>query len=302
MVATDRGEGVLLGLACGDALGEPVEGWPADRIAAEYGRLREFVGGRVPPGGLTDDTEQALRLARSLVDCGTFDPDDVADRFVEWYEGGAVGIGGLTRRVLGRMADGEPWERASREAWEASPEGHNAGNGSVMRCAPLAVAYADDPDELAAASRTSSRLTHYDPRCVHGCAALNRTVAGLLRDDPDPLADALAALPEGAPDELTGALEPVPDGLDRVELSPTGYVVDTLQAALYFGLSREDAEAVVVDAVNAGGDADTVGAVAGALAGARFGASGLPGRWIDELQRADELRRLGRELAGLAPA
>ncbi|MFB6084129.1 MAG: ADP-ribosylglycohydrolase family protein [Halorientalis sp.] len=301
MVTHDCGEGVLLGLACGDALGEPVEGWSADRIAAEHGTLTALVGGRVPPGGLTDDTEQALRLARSLVECETFDPDDASRRFVEWFEGDPVGIGGLTRRVLGRIADGDDWERASRESWKNSREGRNAGNGSVMRCAPIAVAYAHDRDELAAASRTSSKLTHYDPRCVYGCELLDRTIAGYLRDDPRPLADARSALPEAAPEELISAIEPVPDGIDPEALSPTGYVVDTLQAATYHALAADNAESAIVNAVNGGGDTDTIGAVAGAIAGARFGASDLPDRWVRELDRAEELRRLGRELAALDP-
>lgn len=301
MVSKDHGAGVLLGLACGDALGEPVEGWSPDRITAEHGTLTEFVTGRVPPGGLTDDTEQALRLARSLVECNEFDPDDVSRRFVEWFESGAVGIGGLTRRVLIRIADGDHWDQASEDVWKVSPEGRNAGNGSVMRCAPLAVAYTHAPDELAAVSRTSSRLTHYDPRCVHGCAVLNLTIAGCLSGDSDPLKGALSALPDNAPDELVAALEPVPDDVDPNALSPTGYVVDTLQAALYHGLAASSAETAIVNAVNMGGDADTIGAVAGAVTGARFGTDGLPDRWIDDLDRAEELRRLGRELADLDP-
>ena len=301
MVTHEGGEGVLLGLACGDALGEPVEGWSADRIVAKHGTLTEFVRGRVPPGGLTDDTEQALRVARSLVECGGFDPDDASQRFVEWFEGGAVGIGGLTRRVLRQIADGDDWERASRESWEDSPEGRNAGNGSVMRCAPIAVVCAHDVDELTTASRTSSKLTHYDPRCVYGCEFLNRTIAGYLRDEPRPLEEALAALPEEAPNELIAAVEPVPDGTDPETLSPTGYVVDTLQAAMYHALVADDAESAIVNAVNRGGDTDTIGAVSGAIAGARFGASDLPDRWVDELDRGDDLRRLGRELADLGP-
>lgn len=299
MVTTGRGEGVLLGLACGDALGEPVEGWPADRIAAEYGRLDTFVSGRVPPGGVTDDTEQALRLARSLVDTGVFDPDDVAGRLLEWYRGGAVGIGGLTSRVLRRVDRGQGWQTASERAWEESPEGRNAGNGSVMRCAPLAVAYAD-AGNLASVSRTSSRLTHWDPRCVAGCAVLNRTIAGCLRDEPAPLAAALDELAGSVPDELATALAPVPD-LDPDECSPTGYVVDTLQAALTHGLGADDARTAIVDAVNGGGDADTIGAIAGAVAGARFGRDRLPERWLGELDGEDELRRLGGELATLDP-
>lgn len=301
MVTPDLGAGVLLGLAAGDALGEPVEGWPADRIAREYGTLRDFVGGRVPPGGLTDDTAQALRLARSLAARGTFDPDDVADRFVSWYEGGPVGIGGMTRRVLDRVSAGQPWAEASREAWEESPEGTNAGNGSVMRCAPLAIAYAQDDAALGSVSRTSSRLTHADPRCVHGCAVLNRTIAGFLRGESDPLEAAIAGVSSEAPRGLVDALSPIPDGIEPSALSPTGYVVDTLQVALYEGVTAADAESAIVRAVNRGGDADTIGAVAGAVAGARFGASALPDRWLDALEAADELRRLGNELVHLTP-
>jgi ADP-ribosyl-[dinitrogen reductase] hydrolase len=170
-----------------------------------------------------------------------------------------------------------------------------------MRCAPIAVAYAHDFDELATASRTSSKLTHYDPRCIYGCELLNRTIAGYLRDEPRPLEEALSALPEEAPDELVAAVEPVADEIDPETLSPTGYVVDTLQAATYHALTADDAEAAIVNSVNGGGDADTIGAVAGAIAGARFGASDLPDRWVDELDRGDDLRRLGRELADLDP-
>lgn len=299
MVTKDQGEGVLLALACGDALGEPVEGWSADRITTEYGTLTEFVDGRVPPGGLTDDTAQALRLARSLHKCDGFDPDDVTRRFIEWFDGGAVGIGGLTRQVLGRITNGEQWTQASREVWEARPEGRNAGNGSVMRCAPIAVTYAHAPDDLAAVSRTSSKLTHYDPRCVHGCAVLNRTIAGYLRGDPAPLEAALSTLPGDAPDELVAALEPVPADIDLDTLSPTGYVVDTLQAALYHALTATTAETAIVNAVNMGGDTDTIGAIAGAVVGARFGAHQLPDRWLDELEQVNELRRLGQELTDL---
>lgn len=91
-MTADHGGGVLLGLACGDALGEPVEGWSVNRATAEYRTSTEFVGGRVRLGDLTDGTEQPLRLARNLVECGEFVPDDVVRRFVEWFEGDAVGM------------------------------------------------------------------------------------------------------------------------------------------------------------------------------------------------------------------
>lgn len=297
-VDADCARGVLLGLACGDALGRPVEGWPADAIADEYGTLDEMVGQgahRLPAGSVTDDTEMALCLARSLAERGTFDPDDVARRFVRWYETGPTGIGSTTRRVLDRISRGQDWETASEAVWEASPEGRNAGNGSVMRCAPLAVALADDRGELVAASRTSSRVTHADPRCTAGCALLNCTIAGLLHGDPPREAFEAARSRVDFPQTLRDAVAPVPD-VPRADLAVTGYVVDTLVTALQVGLTAGGAREAIVDAVNLGGDADTIGAVTGAIAGARFGAADLLDGWLSTLASRRELETLADEL------
>lgn len=298
-VDNDRARGVLLGLACGDALGRPVEGWPAGAIADEYGTLDEMVGQgvhRLPAGSITDDTEMALCLARSLAERGTFDPDDVAARFVHWYETGPTGIGSMTRRVLDRVARGQDWTAASDAVWEASPEGRNAGNGSVMRCAPLAVAFADDREKLADASRTASRLTHADSRCTAGCALLNLTVAGLLCGDaPRDALDAARSRVD-LPPALREAVGPVPD-VARDNLAVTGYVVDTLVTALQVGLTAGSARRAIVDTVNLGGDADTIGAVTGAVAGARFGATDLPAAWLSALEVRAELATLADDLA-----
>jgi ADP-ribosyl-[dinitrogen reductase] hydrolase len=295
----DCAEGVLLGLACGDALGRPVEFRSTGQIASEHGTLTEMVGHGTwsqPAGTITDDTEQALCLARSLVETGRFDPADVAERFVAWYESGPFDIGGMTRRSLERLRTGDAWDEAGETVWEDSHEGANAGNGSVMRCPPLAVAFADDPGTLDRTSRDSSRITHADPRCTAGCAVLNRTIAGLLRDESDPLAATLDATE--VPEELDGALRPVAHGDAFDELSTSGYVVHSLQTALHDGLRADSAEDAIVTAVNRGGDTDTVGAIAGAVAGARFGADALPSRWVAEIEEEPELRRLAGALDG----
>ncbi|EMA48453.1 ADP-ribosylglycohydrolase family protein [Halococcus thailandensis] len=299
MVGHDRAEGVLLGLACGDALGRPVEFRSSGAIEAEYGTLREMTGNGThgkPAGTITDDTEQALCIARSLVERGEFAPDDIADRFVTWYNGGPFDIGIMTADALGRIDQGASWDSAGQEVWEAKPEGSNAGNGSVMRCAPLALAFADNWETLQRTSRDSSRITHADPRCTHGCAALNLTIAALLDGDEQPLASALDALHPDAPDSLFGVLEPLPDDIDSTELQNSGFVLHTLQTALYHALTANSAESAIVSAVNQGGDTDTIGAVAGAVAGARFGSSALPEHWLDALAVTDELHNLAREL------
>ncbi|QKY21826.1 ADP-ribosylglycohydrolase family protein (plasmid) [Halolamina sp. CBA1230] len=299
----DRASGVLLGLACGDALGRPVEFSAADEITAAHGRLTEMVGHGTwnqPAGTITDDTAQALCIARSVVDEQAFDPADVADRFVAWYNTNPFDIGVMTRRALSRLESGEPWDEAGRAVWESSPEGQNAGNGSVMRCPPLAVAFAESPEELAAVSRDSSRITHADPRCTEGCAVLNLTIAGLLQDVDRPLQNALETLRPAVPDELDGALRPIARGEPSGSLKTSGYVVHSLQTALHDGLRAESAEEAIATAVNRGGDTDTIGAIAGAVAGARFGADELPDRWLAAIEETAELWSLADRLVEVA--
>ncbi|UWG49294.1 ADP-ribosylglycohydrolase (plasmid) [Halalkaliarchaeum sp. AArc-CO] len=296
---TERAMGVILGLACGDALGRPVEFRSADQITAEYGELTEMVGHGTwnqPAGTITDDTAQALCIARSLAEQGTFDPDDIADRFVQWYESDPFDIGTMTRRALQQIAQGDDWETAGQAVWEASPEGSNAGNGSVMRCPPLAIAYAEDRPRLAEVSRQSSQITHADPRCTDGCVIVTDTIARIAAGEERPLASVLADRREDLSRELVAALEPVAAG-ETPTLSTSGYVVDTVQTALHDALQASAFEDAIVTAVNRGGDTDTIGAVVGAVAGARFGAEGVPDRWVTEIDEVAELRQLGSTLA-----
>jgi len=298
----DRARGALLGLACGDALGRPVEFASASEISAEHGQLDEMVGHGTwnqPAGTITDDTEQALCIARSLVEHQAFDPSDVAGRFVAWYDSGPFDIGGMTRRSLTRLKHGDAWKEAGQHVWENSPEGQNAGNGSVMRCPPLAIPYAKEWDRLAEVSRQSSQITHTDPRCTEGCAVLNLTVAGLLDDADAPLQDALDHVGPDAPSELVTRLEPLARGDSPGALETSGYVVHSLQTALHDGLVADSAEDAIVTAVNRGGDTDTIGAIAGAVAGARFGASQLPDRWLGAIDERDELDGLATQLTNV---
>lgn len=299
----DRARGVLLGLACGDALGRPVEFASASGISAEHDRLDEMVGHGTwnqPAGTITDDTEQALCIARSLVEHQTFDPADIAERFVAWYDSEPFDIGRMTMRSLSRLKHGDTWDEAGQHVWEQSREGQNAGNGSVMRCPPLAIPYANDWDQLVEVSRQSSQITHADPRCTDGCAILNLTVAGLLDDADTPLQDALDYVNADAPDELVTALRPLARGDSPDTLETSGYVVHSLQTALHDGLVVDSAEEAIVTAVNRGGDTDTIGAIAGAVAGARFGASQLPDRWLSAIDEVDELETLAERLVEVA--
>jgi ADP-ribosyl-[dinitrogen reductase] hydrolase len=296
----DRAHGTLLGLACGDALGRPVEFQSPKRIADDHGTLREMVGDgthRQPAGTVTDDTDLALCVARSLVETGRFDPDDLGERFVAWLESRPFDVGLTTSDAINEIRDGTPPLEAGEVAWERLSEGGNAGNGSVMRCAPHALAF-EAGGRLDRVSRASSATTHFDPRCQAGCAVLNRTIRGYLDGEADPLARALETTE--MPGELRDALDPFPDESEEgVTLGNTGYVVSTLETSLHDALEAEDAESAIVTAVNRGGDTDTLGAVTGAVAGARFGARDLPDHWVDALRTADS-EPLADDLRGLA--
>jgi ADP-ribosyl-[dinitrogen reductase] hydrolase len=295
-------------LACGDALGRPVEFSSSGGIQREYGTLTEMVGygtWNKPPGTVTDDTDQMLCIARSLKENGTFDAQDVSERFVGWYESGPFDIGNMTRDALQRLSGNEDsWKEIGKAVYEdlRTQPNSGAGNGSVMRCAPIAVAYSDDLDSLFHASVASSWITHADPRCTYGCALLNRVIAGLLREENGHAVDSAVEFCRERIDDEPGTDElfkPVQDvrELDASELSNSGYVVDTVQSSLYYALTADDFEDAVVDAVNSGGDTDTVGAVTGAVAGARFGASEVSERWTEEIDETEEISKLARNLS-----
>lgn len=299
-VDAEKAEGVLLGLACGDALGRPVEFQSPQQIAETHGTVTEMLGYGThgqPAGTVTDDTDLALCIARSLIETESFDGQDIADKFYEWYETDPFDIGLMTVDALLEYNRGTSWRDAGQTVWQRRSEGKNAGNGSIMRCAPHAIAFADDEATLVRVSKESSAITHFDPRCTYGCAILNCTIAGYLRGDDNPFEEVRCRIEDDAPDELVETLRLVPDYAESEQLHNTGYVVHTLQTALYDALTADTAEEAIVSAVNRGGDTDTIGAVTGALTGARFGSSDLPDRWLNQLEHRDDLTLLAKALA-----
>ena len=298
MTALDDARGALLGLACGDALGRPVEFMSPVQIEQKYGRVTDFLGDgshHQPAGTVTDDTNLALYLIGSLLRNNGFDMDDYAEQIVKWFESGPFDIGSTTLSSIDKLRLGVDPREAGHQTVDERGEYRSAGNGSIMRCAPLAIAYPDDLDKLQEVSRKSSEITHADPRCTHGCAALNLVLASIIRGYEDPLEIALEELSPEAPNELIDVLENI-DNVEPDELSNGGYVLDTLETALYIGLNAEHPEDALIEAVNRGDDADTVGAVTGAIVGARFGDgkrltqyahkpnNAFPSRWEDNIR------------------
>lgn len=298
-LSRDRFAGCLVGLALGDALGAPLEFLSQDQIVATWGEVREFLGGgwlNVDPGEYTEDTQLAVALATGIATVGRIEPLDIVRRFVDWLQGQPSDVGKLTRTALRYHEQGLPWyEVGPRVCHELA--GRCAGNGSVMRCAPVGLFHALRPHELVRDSALTSALTHADPQPVWGTIAVNLAIAELLAGRSEGLIPRVAA--QIAEPRVRQTLLAVPH-LARKDVRSGGYVLETLSAAFWALHHHQGFEEVVVAAVNLGDDADTVGAVAGALAGAREGLSAIPPRWLRQLHHAEPLADLGHVLHRLA--
>lgn len=288
-----RAVGALLGLAVGDAVGTTLEFCSRDAQA----RLEDMVGGGpfdLPLGAWTDDTAMALALAESLAICETLDCRDLMDRFVKWWQNGdysctghCFDIGITTRQALDRyLWTGEPLA--------GSNDPQTAGNGSLMRLAPVAVRFWRDRTRLISIAADQSRTTHGAEEAVDACRAfaelLGEAIAG------SPRTDLLAPRRfEGAPavaQVMAGSWR----GRARDTIRSSGYVVHTLEAAIWSVARTADFRSAVLLAANLADDADTVAAVTGQLAGALYGLSGIPDRWLDRVAWKDRLLETARRL------
>ncbi|NOX55719.1 MAG: ADP-ribosylglycohydrolase family protein [Planctomycetes bacterium] len=307
----DRRAGALWGLAIGDALGAAVE----FRAPGSFEPVTGYRAGG--PHGLnagewTDDTSLALALADSLGEAG-WDLNDQVRRYVAWWRHGEYSvngrcfdIGNTTVSSLSRFEQtGDAYHSAVRSEWAC-------GNGSIMRLAPVPIRYVDlFPDrieELARLAAESSLTTHANPQCLSACRYMAVVLAalmhGLARDEvlaPD--WDILRRLRASEP--LHPAVDEVAAGSFRErrppEIQGVGYVVRSLEAALWAFSRAADFREAVLAAVNLGDDADTTGAVCGQFAGAFWGWSGIPQEWRDGLARSDMIETALRKLGVRSP-
>ena len=297
----DRYLGCLVGLALGDALGAPLEFLAREQIVATWGEVRDLLGGgwlNVDPGEYTEDTQLAVTLAASIVSIGCVEPQDMARRLVAWLQAGPTDVGKLTRIAIRYHEQGLPWHKVGpRVCFDLI--GRCAGNGSAMRCAPVGLLHALRPDQLIRDSILTSQLTHADPQPVWATVAVNLAIAELLAGRTTDLIPRVAAQIEEP--RVKQALLQAPT-LARKDVRSGGYVLETLSAAFWALENHPGFEEVVVAAVNLGDDADTVGAVAGALAGAREGFGAIPARWLAQLHHVEPLADLARGLHRLAHA
>jgi ADP-ribosyl-[dinitrogen reductase] hydrolase len=295
-----RARGALLGLVAGNQLGVPTEhlGTPeAIRIAFPNG----VVDLAPPPKNspYDDDAAMALLLGESLLASKGFDENDVARRWVKWMKVDGRGIGMTTKRALTLIDRGkEPFE-AGRLANQENP-GRSAGNGSVMRCIPVALRYHDDPDRLIRVSTQQAAITHADERCTWGAAAVNLAARELLHGNIYFIDEVMHRIGDRAPRVLREAIHRVPrereGDLPIARAGEAGYVVHCVEIAFWFVTHDRSLEEALIALAQAGGDTDTNAAVAGALLGARYGDVALPPRWIDRITGVQGIAQLAERL------
>lgn len=293
----DRAIGALVGLAAGDAVGTTLE----FARPGSFAPIDDLVGGGpfgLSAGQWTDDTSMAMCLAESILDTGEVDPADQLRRYVAWRRDGywssngrCFDIGSTTARALSRFErDGS--------LTDATVDQHGAANGSLMRLAPVPIRWHTDVAEAARLGGDSSRTTHPADRPVDACRVYSAMLAALIQG---------TAIDEVlSPDFWEfGPLETRVDQVVRgswrhkepPEIKGTGYVVDALEAALWAVAGARDFRDAILRAANLGDDADTTAAIAGQLAGARWGVSAIPPHWRAAITDGERIRAIAGRLA-----
>ena len=302
----DRFRGALIGLMCGDALGAAVEGWSANDICEHYGRVRDMETARGAPGTYTDDTQMAIGLAEGLLAApGRTDQDAIAAAFAENFEPWR-GYGGSVGMILNEITNGGHWSEAVEQF--GYPGGSGA-NGSAMRVAPCALAFFPNSSEVARSAREQAVVSGHHGEdgksgaMVQAVAVLKAMEAGLRGATMDRVRFIELLMPHAS----ESFIEPLSWIAANGDASPDEAVevlgvrvpiFQSVPAAIWsFLASPSDPEEVIVRAVNLGGDTDTIGAMAGAMAGAYSGYSVLPGRWVDMLENEGKGRDYILDLA-----
>ena len=308
--AADRSKyrGALLGLAAGDALGTTLE----FKAPGSFKPITDIIGGGpfgLKPGQWTDGTSLALCLADSLIARRGHDPIDQLERYVRWHRDGYLSstgecfdIGSTTRASL-RL-----FER-THEPYCGPTSGGASGNGSIMRLAPVPLFFAADPVTAIEKAGDSSRTTHGSILCVDACRYLGGLIVGAARGVPkdELLSEHFAPAPKyWQAHPLVPEIAEIAGGTFKLKSPPeirgTGFVVKSLEAALWAFFNSSSFEKGALLAVNLGDDADTTGAVYGQLAGAFYGESGIPECWLSNLHGRAMIESFAEKLADLSAA
>lgn len=288
-----RVRGAMYGVAVGDALGAPLEFMDAGSIQRQHGTVREMIGGgwlNVMPGEVTDDTQMTLCVAHGICNSPDNPVASVGENFLRWVDSRPKDIGATCASSIARaryiasescLPDANDWYASALETHNAMGQ-MSAGNGSLMRTAYIGLYY-DTSETVLEKAAQISEMTHHDPLATEACVAYSEAVYSLVREND---ADERWLIMCDVIERIAG---------NRYDFSilssdlfmphPSGYVVDSFSAALHCICTTGNFEEAVVKAVNLGGDADTIGAITGGLAGALYGYEAIPKRWTAHLSQ-----------------
>ncbi|WP_291320639.1 ADP-ribosylglycohydrolase family protein [Desulfonatronospira sp.] len=295
MTTKNRFRGCLAGLAAGDAVGTTVEFMPR----SGFEPLRDMVGGgpfNLGPGQWTDDTSMTLCLAESLVEKSGFDARDQMERYCRWMETGYLSSTGSCFDIGSTVATALQRYLKTGEPYSGSTHPRSAGNGSIMRLAPIPMNYYPDINLSESMAGESSRTTHGAEECIDACRLLARmTVRALSGRSKEEILladrDSFSGSQKIVAIARAGYLEK-----DESDLYGTGYVVQSLEAALWCFAGSVSFRDAVLRAANLGDDADTTAAVCGQLAGAYYGLDGIPRHWTEKLAMKEKILELSDRL------
>lgn len=302
MTTLMRYQGCLTGLAVGDSLGTTVE----FKSPGTFPLLTDMVGGGpfgLDKGQWTDDTSMALCLAESLVTCGAFNARDQMERYTRWWQEGYLSSNGKCFDIGITVSQALEQYASTRDPFSGSTDPHSAGNGSLMRLAPIPLFFVSDPEKAIRMSAESSRTTHGAVTCLDACRFFGGLLVGavqgvskeeLLSDRYTPVDGIWDRMP------LCAEIDEIACGSFKRKQPPkivgSGYVVRSLEAALWAFYRSSTFEEGCLLAVNLGDDADTTGAIFGQLAGAYYGVTGIRKEWRECLSHADLINQLAEGL------
>ena len=287
--APDRAKGALVGLALGDALGTTLEFAGRDTKPP----VTDLMGGGpfgLAAGEWTDDTSMALCLADSLLERGLLDVQDLMERFLRWWEEGHNSVTGECFDIGVTTAAALQSYRNTGEPLSGSTDPRSAGNGSLMRLSPVAIRWWHDRSRATAAARLQSRTTHGAAQAVEACALYAELLVEAIAGTPKETV--LRAREWRGDAQIAEVAAGSWRARERNDISSSGYVLHTLEAALWCVDRSDSIEDALVLAANLADDADTVAAVTGQLAGALWGMSGAPAGWLEKLAWRERLEAL----------
>jgi ADP-ribosyl-[dinitrogen reductase] hydrolase len=281
----DKVKGGLFGLAIGDALGATTEFMNATEIQKKFRKVTDIIGGgpfNLSPGEVTDDTAMTIAVAKGIIKNKENPLPEIGKEFLKWYETDPPDVGIIIQTVLS-LYDGD-WFDAAYQA-HVRLNRKSAGNGSLMRCLPIAFAY-NDKNKMEETTYLQSKMTHYDVRAAEACVIYNRIASRLFNGE---------TLKFAIEQEIINTIYE-PTLKNTPDCPPDGFVVNTMNWVIHWLLRYESFEDVVIGAANMGGDSDTIAAIAGGLKGIEVGYSHLPARFIEKILCADLLEELSHQL------